>query len=132
MAKKETTPEPFWNELVGVFFSFCRKEFNEVPTFDGSAPRDMLSIIKALKKRAETKNIAWTLDEATKRFQTFLEHANKDKFLHENFLLLNLNRFKDKVFFNAAKNVKVEQPKQNKNQSHTNIPLDQSVYDNMQ
>lgn len=96
--KKE--PEPFWNELVKVYFDFCREKFNENPSFDGSAPRDMKAIIKSLHERADKSNIEWTLPVAQFRFYNFLEFAYQDYWLSKNWLLSNINRQKDKIFFN--------------------------------
>lgn len=102
--KKEKKPTEFyWNELVHEYFDFCKTKFKEAPSFDGSAPRDMKSIIQALRKRAEEKNLEWTQELAISRFRAFLSYAFSDWWLSENWLLSNLNRQKDKVFFKAAK-----------------------------
>ena len=98
--KKEKFVEPHFKELVEVWFNFCREKFNEPPTFDGSAPRDLKGIIKALRERSETKNIEWTVDNAQKRFHNFLEFAWQEWWLQKNWLLSNINRQKDKIFFN--------------------------------
>lgn len=98
--KSKAPPEPFWNELVEVYFDFCRKKFGEEPSFDGSAPRDMKTIIKSLHERADKSNIEWTLNTAQFRFYKFLRFAYEDPWLSKNFLLQNINRQKDKIFFN--------------------------------
>ena len=98
--KKEKVIEPFWNELVEVYFNFCREKFNEAPSFDGSSPRDMKSIIKTLHERAIKSNIEWTLESSRSRFHNFLLFAYQDSWLKNNFLLSNINRQKDKIFFN--------------------------------
>jgi hypothetical protein len=98
--KEKAAPEPFWNELVEVYFNFCREKFHEPPSFDGSAPRDLKAIIKTLHDRAIKSNIEWTLPVAQFRFNNFLEFAYQDKWLKDNFLLSNINRQKDKIFFN--------------------------------
>jgi hypothetical protein len=97
--KEKKPPEPFWNEQVGIFFSFTKEKFHEQPSFDGSAPRDLKNILYALRKRAEDKGIEWTYEVATTRFRLFLEWAYMDKWLYDNWLLMNLNRQKDKIFF---------------------------------
>ena len=104
--KEKPSPELYWNELVAVYFDFCREKFNEDPSFDGSSPRDMKAIIKSLRERADKNNIQWSLEIALSRFRKFLEFAFQDKWLSQNFLLFNINRQKDKIFFNirAAKN----------------------------
>lgn len=104
-AKKEKKPpEPYWNDLVSVYFEFCRTKFTEAPSFDGSAPRDMKAIIESLRKRAEIKNIEWTQELALSRFKTFLEYAFSDWWLSENWLLSNINRQKDRFFFKISQN----------------------------
>lgn len=101
--KKEKVIEPFWNDFVGIYFDFTKIKFNDVPSFDGSAPRDLKTIIQTLRKRAEEKNIEWTHDVATSRFRHFLEWAYLDKWLSDNWLLQNINRQKDKIFFAITK-----------------------------
>lgn len=98
--KKEKVVEPYWNDLVEVYFNFCREKFNESPSFDGSAPRDLKAIIKTLHERSDKSNVEWTLNVATFRFHNFLEFAFQDYWLSKNFLLSNINRQKDKIFFN--------------------------------
>lgn len=101
--KQPKKPEPYWNDLVGVYFDFTKCKFNDVPSFDGSAPRDLKTLIQTLRKRAEEKNVEWTLEVATTRFRHFLEHAYLDRWLSENWLLQNINRQKDKIFFNITR-----------------------------
>lgn len=104
MAKAKKTkapPEPHWNELVGIWFSFCEEMFNESPTFDGSAPRDLKSIVSALRQRAEKTGLEWTLSLAKLRLHHFLAFAYQDSdWLRKNWLLSNLNRQKDAIFIN--------------------------------
>lgn len=99
-SKEKQLPEPYWKELVELYFDFCREKFQETPSFDGSAPRDMKGIIKSLHERADKSNIDWTLEIAVFRFKNFLEFAYKDYWLKNNWLLSNINRQKDKIFFN--------------------------------
>ena len=101
--KQQLEPEPYWQLLVTTFFDFCRQNFGQSPSFDGSSPRDMKSIIKILKKRCEDHGVEWSEDEAIKRWRAFLEYANTDEFLHGTFVLSNLNKFKDKIFFRTIK-----------------------------
>lgn len=103
--KKEVKKvEPYWNELVSAYFSFCKTKFTELPCFDGSAPRDMKQIVHSLRKRAEDQKVEWTQEVAIARFISFLEYAFSDWWLSENWILSNINRQKDKVFFKIAKN----------------------------
>jgi hypothetical protein len=98
--KEKAVSEPYWNELVEVYFTFCREKFHEPPSFDGSAPRDLKAIIKTLHERATKSNVEWTLNIATFRFRNFLDFAYQDSWLKTNWLLFNINRQKDKIFFN--------------------------------
>jgi hypothetical protein len=102
--KTNKTPEPHWQSLVSTYFSFCAEKYHDVPTFDGSAPRDLKSIIVALRKRCESAGEEWTFEAATGRFKHFLEYAYaNDAWLRENWILSNINRHKDKFFFNKSK-----------------------------
>lgn len=101
--KKPKQVEPYWNDLVSVYFQFCREKFNDVPTFDGSSPRDLKAIVATLRKRCEESNHEWSYEAATGRLKFFLEYAYQDRWLSENFLLSNINRQKDKIFFNISK-----------------------------
>lgn len=104
--KSVRPPEPFWNDFVSVWFSFCKEKFNEIPTFDNSAPRDLKSIIITLRKRCEQSGHEWNLESATMRFRHFLDYCFQDRWLSENWLLSNINRQKDKIFFNVSKELR--------------------------
>ena len=101
--KSVRPPEPFWNEFVSIWFSYCKEKFNEIPTFDGSSPRDLKSIIITLRKRCEQSGHEWNSEAATMRFRHFLDYCFQDRWLSENWMLSNLNRQKEKIFFNIAK-----------------------------
>jgi hypothetical protein len=102
--KEKAPPEPFWNEMVAVWFNFCEEKFNEKPTFDGSAPRDLKGIVSTLRTRAEKSGLMWSLSLAQLRLKNFLLFAYQDsEWLRKNWLLSNLNRQKDSIFFNLAK-----------------------------
>lgn len=103
--KKVKEVEPFFKELVETYFSFCRDKLNEEPSFDGSSPRDLKAIVKTLRDRAEKSGYEWTVGTARFRFNNFLEFAFKDKWLSENWLLFNINRQKDKIFFQIRKSI---------------------------
>lgn len=92
-------PELYWNDIVGIYFEFTKSKFHDTPSFDGSAPRDLKNILQTLRKRAEDKQVEWTYEVATTRFRHFLEWAFADKWLSENWLLMNIARQKDKIFF---------------------------------
>lgn len=103
-AKKEKKqPEPYWQDMISVWFNFCKEKYNDVPTFDNSSPRDLKNIIQALRKRAEDKGVEWTQEVAIMRFRHFLEHCWMDRWLSENWLLMNIARQKDKIFFSITK-----------------------------
>lgn len=104
--RKKVPPEPYWNDLVSVYFDFCRTHLGDEPSFDGSAPRDMKAIIKTLHDRATTSGIEWTLKVAQSRFHNFLTFAFQDSWLAKNWLLSNINRQKDKIFYNIRAAVK--------------------------
>jgi hypothetical protein len=101
--RKQSISEPYWNDIVSIYFSFCKEKYNTVPTFDNSSPRDLKSIIISLRKRAEGKGVEWNYETATSRFRHFLEWCFLDRWLSENWLLQNLNRQKDKIFMNASR-----------------------------
>lgn len=99
MKKKEKKePTKFYNLCVQAFFDFFEKKFGFRPSFDGSAPRDLKSIVDSLKSRSEEKDYEWTPQLATAMLTKFLEFGYQDLWLKENFLLQNLNRQKDKIF----------------------------------
>jgi hypothetical protein len=99
LKKEKKLPEPFFKEIVTEWFSFCRAMFDEDPSFTGSAPRDLKNILQALRERAEKSDIEWTIDIARQRFIHFLNYAWKQKWLREHWLLSNINRQKDTIFF---------------------------------
>lgn len=101
--KEKKPPIDYWKEFVECYFEFTKSKFSEPPSFDGSAPRDLKTIIETLKKRAADAGVEWTKETAISRFEVFLEYAFSDWWLSENWMLSNINRQKDKIFFKAAK-----------------------------
>lgn len=99
--KQKETVE-YWTEIVQFYFSFCRSKFGENPTFDCSSPRDLRTIVLAIKKKAEDKQMIWSLELALKSLNVFFETAYRDKWLKDNFVLLHMNRNKDKIFYRIA------------------------------
>lgn len=95
--------EPYWDAIVAVWFKFCVDYKGDKPSFDGSAPRDLKSIMKQLRERAEEKGIEWSELAAVTRLSKFLEVANTYKYLNEHWLLSNINRQKDIIFFDISK-----------------------------
>jgi hypothetical protein len=100
VSKKREDAEPYWGELIKVYFNFCFEKFNEKPSFTGSDPSDMHRIIESLKKRASEKSVEWTEETAKLRWREFLGRAFQDEWLSQNWLLPHLNRQKDKIFLN--------------------------------
>jgi len=99
--KEKKAAELYWQDFIDCYFEFSRAKFSTIPSFDRSAPRDLKLIVSSLRKRAEENGIEWTKEIAIKRFKLFLEYAyDSDKWMRMNFLLSNLNRQKDKYFFN--------------------------------
>lgn len=96
--KKEKKITAHFSKCVSVFFEIFRAEFGLAPSFEGSAPRDLKMLLESMKKRSEENGTEWTEQIATGMLSYFLKTALKDKWLHENFLLTNLNRHKDKIF----------------------------------
>jgi hypothetical protein len=96
--------EPHWQQLVELYFEFCKNKFGAPPSLDGSALMALKHLLKELKKRSETENFEWTLDCAKQTFGTFLEVAISDPWLAQNFFLRTLNSQKDKIFFKIASN----------------------------
>lgn len=100
ISKKKEGSEPYWKELVAVYYNFCFEKFNGKPSFSGSDPSDMHRIIECLKKRATEQGVEWSLEAATLRWRGFLGTAYEDDWLSKNWLLSHLNRQRDKVFLN--------------------------------
>ncbi len=98
--KKYISPaRQFWQPLVKVFFDFCEEKFGDKPSFDGSAPKDMGLIIDAICKKCDERNIEWTESVATRSWKLFLDTCYEEPWLKDNFLLFQMNRQKDKIFF---------------------------------
>lgn len=102
--------EPFWQDQVNCFFDFYREKFDNIPSFDGSAPRDLKCILRELRKRAEYRNVTWDHENAISRFRKFLEMSYQDPWLRERFMLFQINRNKDKIFNTLVKTFS-DQPK---------------------
>lgn len=97
-------PEPYWNDLVQLWFRFYRMHYFTEPSFDDSAPRDLKNIVYQLRTRCEKSNKEWSHQEAEKRLWLFLKSALDIPWLKSHFTLFNINRQKDIIFSNAANN----------------------------
>lgn len=102
--RQKKPPEPHWNLLVQTWFRFCKLFFKCEPSFDGSAPRDLKTIIIQLRERCEKSGHKWTENESTQRLWLFLKGAYDVPWLRDHWTLSNINRQKDTIFFNAAQN----------------------------
>lgn len=104
--KKVKEVEPYWPEMVEIWLKICRDIFKDKPTFTGSAPRDLKEIVKPLRERTKSIEIEWTLTVAQQRLYNFFKFAyDTNNWLQKNWLLSNINRQKDAVFFNLRKSV---------------------------
>jgi hypothetical protein len=99
-SKAEETPEPYWEQLVEVWFSFGEKKFRERPSFDGQDPKIFKRIIHRLKKRAEIKQNEWNEATAPQKLQQFLDAAFTEEWLSKHFILPNLEKQFDIVIQN--------------------------------
>lgn len=109
--KKEEEPEPFWKELVKVWFDFGKKKFGEEPTFGRDDPKIFKRILHRLIDRANKKGHEWNVKTGPEKLSTFLDAAFEDAWLSKNFLLSNLEKQFDKVIQNQnEKNKKRETP----------------------
>lgn len=109
--KNIAPPEKFFKPCVTVWFNVFKElvppievspgVFEEaMPSFVGAETRHMKSILKELRQRAEKKNIIWTEQEATTRFELFLRRAWEDVFISKNFMLRIISNNRTKIFNN--------------------------------
>lgn len=104
--KKPKEVEPYWSDMVGIWFQICWDKFKDKPVFDGSSPRDLKAIVKSLRERTQSIDVEWSLDTAKSRLYKFFDFAYTDNpWLRKNWLLSNLNRQKESIFFNLRKTV---------------------------
>lgn len=107
--KKKSPPEKFFRQCVGVWFKVYGELLPKikteeggfetaVPSFVGAETLHMKSILTDLRTRAENKNIIWTEDVATKRFEAFLRRAWEDPFVQRNFMLRIISNNRTKIF----------------------------------
>lgn len=99
-------PEPFFQDIVSDWFHYCRDKFDEEPSFTGSSPKDLKLILVSLRERADKSEVEWSLLIARHRFKMFLDFAWQQKWLREHWLLSNINRQKDTIFFNIRATIK--------------------------
>lgn len=108
--KKEEEPEPYWQDLVGVWFRFNVKKFlaghpgadpkDGEPSFERDDPKIFKRIISRLKARAAARKVEWTETEAVARLEGFLQKCDEDDWLSKHFLLANLEKQFDSIILN--------------------------------
>lgn len=96
--KSEKEAEPYWQDLVKVWFDFHMANKLDEPSFAGKDPKTFKQLIDLLKKRAAGRKQEWTLEHACGSLNYFLGLAFKDKWLSEHFLLENLVKQFDAVY----------------------------------
>ncbi|MDF2189312.1 DUF4373 domain-containing protein [Paraflavitalea sp. CAU 1676] len=103
--KAEET-EPYWDQLVKVWFDFGKEKFGVEPSFVRDDPKIFKRLIGMLKKRAEKAGKEWSETTAPQRLRYFLDGAYADPWLKEHFLLKNLETQFDKVIQNQTARAK--------------------------
>lgn len=89
--EKPISDKPFWQLWVDTWFDFHKENKKEEPSFKGQDPKYLEVIYLNIKKRTDGKNPeGWTEEFSVKAFRKFLNLAYADKWLHEHFLLKNL------------------------------------------
>lgn len=92
-----------WHALVEVWFEFNKKNFDGFePSFKGSDPKHLKTIVEILRKRSINRGLEWTQETARKTLWKFFEHSYTDEWLRKNFLLQNLERQLDKIIKNGT------------------------------
>ena len=96
--------EPHWPQLVEVWMRFGKEKFGVLPGFVRDDPKIFKRIIQRLRKRAEDRNISWSVESSVRRLTLFLESTFSDKWLSANFLLSNLEKQFDKFIQRQGSN----------------------------
>jgi hypothetical protein len=96
-SKSHSSPRPvkekkieFWEILVGCWFDFYKKKFEDKPSFNAATGKQLKSIITKIEKLTKDKGTDWTEDVAKRALEKFLERAWLDKWMQEHFMLKNL------------------------------------------
>lgn len=96
--KTEEETDPYWQELVDVWFDFHKTNKLDKPSFAGKDPKTFKQLIGLLKKRAASRNQEWTTKIACGSLNYFLSLAFKEDWLSKHFLLENLVKQFDAVY----------------------------------
>lgn len=95
---EEENTEPYWQDLVDVWFDFHKINKLDKPSFAGKDPKTFKQLIGLLKKRAASRKQEWTLEIACGSLKYFLSLAFKEVWLSKHFLLENLVKQFDAVY----------------------------------
>lgn len=107
MANKQ--PEPYWSEIIKVYFAFHRDRYGKPPVFKGSAPRDLRLIVAMLREYAQKSGWEWDAKDAQVWLSGFLVHAYfNEPWLRdqEYFSLSELYKMREQIFSNYIKQPK--------------------------
>lgn len=108
--KSEEETEPYWQDLVKVWFDFHKANKLDKPSFAGKDPRTFQQLIHLLKKRASNRNQEWTLEHATGSLNYFLSLAFGEEWLRQHFTLENLVKQFDAVYHRSILAKQKNQP----------------------
>lgn len=127
--KEEDPPEPFWQELISVWFDFGKEKFNAEPSFAGQDPKIFKRIIALLKKRAAANQVEWTQDTGPRRLRLFLDAAFADDWLSKHFLLSNLEKQYDSVIQNQRQAAEAKKASESTevNKAATTLPVNNKI-----
>ena len=96
-SKKEKKEIQHWKKLVDTWFFYYKKNYLIEPTFNGVAAQNLKEIINRLEKMPRPNENEWSEEYSNRAFTKFLEKANTDIWLQNNFLLKNLCTQFDKI-----------------------------------
>lgn len=106
--KKEEEVEPFWSAAVNATFAYWREKFDCPPAFDKQQPKNLKSILKFLRLRAEEKGVEWTEFILINRLTMFFDEAYRNDWLKKNFRLQTLDNQKDAIVINCIQRLRQE------------------------
>jgi hypothetical protein len=122
-------PEPFWQELIAVWFDFGIEKFNVKPSFAGQDPKIFKRIIALLKKRAADNQVEWNQETGPRRLRLFLEAAFTEEWLSKHFLLSNLEKQYDSIIQNQRQAAEAKKTSESSevNKAAATIPINGTV-----
>lgn len=116
--KKNTEPEPYWDLIIEIWFSFNEEKYGGRPILSGQDARNLKKLIQLLKARAKLKQVEWNEQTAPQRLRAYLDEAFEDPWLKGNFLLNNLVTQFNKIILNHSQHAT-----NRKNTGGTIIPI---------